>query len=617
MQDMRLAWAQAATRVALIAAIFSVAVGALLLANSLRLRQADPFTATALQALKTQQRAQPANEALKTQIRQLDARLRTEYFFRQQLKVQGGYLLLGGLAVFLLALRGAQRLQLLQPRPTGVLETAWRRLPIQARRAVAVFALLIALSLAHAALHPRPELSHAWRKVIADTPNASTVADTTAQSVTAPPSTPQPTNTPASTPTPTPQPAPTPGGSTTGDAGPLVSDYPTPEEISKNWPVFRGPGGRGIADGDAYPTAWDSKSGMLWQQDVPLPGQNSPVIWGNAVFLSGADAKKRAVFCFDAETGRLRWQQELHSAAGSPHVMDDTGYAAPTMAVDGKRCFAAFANGDVAAFTVDGQPLWTRNLGTPDNVYGHATSLTFYRNLLLVQFDQGSSAEDKKSALLALNVGTGKTVWQVARPVANSWSTPILITSGGAEQLVTTANPWVIAYNPANGTELWRADCLSGDVAPSPTFAGGLVFACNAYASLAAIRPDGQGDVTKNHIAWTASDGLPDIISPVSDCNLLFLLTSEGMVTCYEVSSGKKVWEQQLEGAFHASPTIVGKQLYLWSRKGVLHRLAIERAFHELGVVPLGEDVSATPAFLHGRIYLRAKEHLYCIGAPR
>ncbi len=248
----------------------------------------------------------------------------------------------------------------------------------------------------------------------------------------------------------------------------------------------------------AWPAHWDGAKGdnILWKTAVPLPGQNSPVVWGDRVFLSGADEHQREIYCFDANAGKLLWRQpvnDLSCADQTPlNVTDDTGYAAPTMACDGTRVFAMFANGDLACYDFSGKRLWAQNMGRPENTYGHATSLLSYRNMLLLQFDQGDGAGGK-SAVFALDVATGATVWKAKRNLPNSWSTPIVITTGGHDELITCANPLVLAYDPATGTELWSASCLGGDVAPSPVCAGGMLYVCNTGANLAAIRPDGPG----------------------------------------------------------------------------------------------------------------------------
>ena len=294
----------------------------------------------------------------------------------------------------------------------------------------------------------------------------------------------------------------------------LAADLPSPEEYRANWPRFRGPEGGGISTHGDMPLTCDVKTGenIAWSVAVPAAGFSSPVVWGGRVFLSGGDEAKREVMCFDEPTGKLLWQSAVPKTAGSPdeppEVPDQCGMAAGTVATDGLRVYAMFSNGDLAAFNFDGTVAWAKFLGTPKNQYGHATSLLTWQDRVIVQFDQGE-ADDKLSKLTAFDGTTGATVWQQPRPVGASWATPITFDAAGKSQLVTLAVPWVISYSPKDGTELWRADCLDGEITPSPIFAGGTLFIVSPANRLQAIRPDGHGDVTKTHLGWMAEDGIP------------------------------------------------------------------------------------------------------------
>ena len=392
------------------------------------------------------------------------------------------------------------------------------------------------------------------------------------------------------------------------------------------WPRFRGPGGLGISAYTNIPTSWNGTTGegIIFKSKVPLPGHNSPVVWDDRVFLSGANDSIRQVYCFDALSGKLLWQGDVphipQSGAGPVEVIAETGFAAPTVVTDGKLVCAIFATGDVGCFDFNGRRIWTRNLGIPDSAYGYASSLTMHRNLLLIQYDQ-ASVEEEKSKLIALDVSSGNTVWQTKRPVSGSWSSPIIAKIDSQYQIITCSDPWVIAYDPANGVELWRAKCLSGDIAPSPIhvpskvegYANGLIFAIEPYTKLVAIRPDGRGDVTKTHIAWRTDVGGPDICSPVSNGEVVFLLASEGLLSCHKVTDGTLVWEQDLRENFRASPSLVGDKLYLLSEEGVMFIIEVAAIYKELARCELGEKCYASPAFADGRIYIRGLQNLYCI----
>jgi outer membrane protein assembly factor BamB len=175
--------------------------------------------------------------------------------------------------------------------------------------------------------------------------------------------------------------------------------------------------------------------------------------------------------------------------------------------------------------------------------------------------------------------------------------------------------PWVIAYGAKDGMELWRVEGLNNEVTPSPIFAGGLVLAVSPNEKLLAIRPDGRGNTTKTHVAWAAEDNIPDISSPVSNGELVFTLTTPGLLTCYDLKDGKKQWEQDLAAECNASPSIVGDQLCILNSKGGIVVVEATRAYKEIGRTSLDEPVFASPAFLGPEMIVRGNQHLFCLGA--
>ncbi|KPK42184.1 MAG: hypothetical protein AMK72_14560 [Planctomycetes bacterium SM23_25] len=406
------------------------------------------------------------------------------------------------------------------------------------------------------------------------------------------------------------------------DPAAAVKDPPSPEEIRKHWPRFRGPDGSGHSAYTNIPTTWNGTTGenILWKTPMPMPGENSPVVWGDRVFLSGATEQERQVYCFSAADGKVLWQRPVSTPAGSmtdpPEILDDTGFACPTCATDGRFLCAIFANGDIACFDMDGRERWVRNLGPFKNSYGYASSLSLYRNTVLVLVDQGSSAKPD-SSLLALDLMTGKTAWQTRRPVASSWATPILVKTDTGEQVITAGLPWAIAYNPADGKELWRAEVLDGDVAPSPVYHSGLAFTANTGAQLSAIPTNRSGEIPKDALKWTAEDGLPDIVSPVTDGKVVLLVTTDGLLTCYAAADGKLLWEKEIDAVFMASPGLVGDKVYLMEEKGVMHIFTTAGGYKEVAKAQLGEKSHSSPTFLDGRLYLRGKKHLFAIGEKK
>jgi outer membrane protein assembly factor BamB len=545
-------------RVAVIAALFSLVIASLMVVNFGRRLMVEPQMENMLEDMKNVFREQIENETLADKIRQVDLEIRHDRMKWLAFSGKGSILLLCGLAVFVGSLKYSMSLSGIKP----VIENdAVIDGEKQERKAVTSrwfvwggFAVLLVFSVLTGL---KPSVQY----VVEDT-------------------------------------------------------WP---QFLAGWPTFRGPDGSGVSNHADIELQFDVESGdaVLWKSSIPMIGMNSPILWGDYVFLSSGDKEKLQIYCYDANTGELVWSRDVKSMlVGSEQAepMEETGFAAPTMAVDGKRVYAIFATGDVVAFSFTGKMVWSKNFGIPDSIYGYASSLAMYKKLLIIQYDQAAE-EDGLSRLYALDGFSGQLVWQVSRPVANSWASPIIADIDGKSQIITCSVPFVISYDSATGTELWRVDCMGGDIAPSSVYAGGLVFALEPYNMITAIKPDGAGDVTETNVAWVNEDSdIPDICSPVSDGELLFMLTTEGSLTCLDVKDGSEVWVEDLGEMFQSSPSIVDGKLVIISEDGTFIVAEIAREYKEISRTELGEHCYASPAFADGRMYIRGVKNLYCIG---
>ncbi len=385
-------------------------------------------------------------------------------------------------------------------------------------------------------------------------------------------------------------------------------EYPT-KAMMANFPSFRGPGGNGIGYQKNVPTEWDGASGknIKWKVETALHAYNSPVIWGDKLFLSGADANQKQVYCYDKNSGKLLWTADVKDIAGSaaaPEVTPDTGHAAASVSTDGKSVFAIFSNGDLIALDMKGKQVWSKNLGVPDNHYGHSSSLVVFEDKLIVQYDHKKSGK-----VMALSTKTGDQIWSTDRKVKVSWASPVIVKNGGRVEVILASDPCVASYDAQTGEELWKLDCITGEVGPSVAYANGIVFALNEYASLVAIKTGAQPEVL-----WEAYDYLSDVPSPIATDKYLFVVTSYGLIACYDALSGELFWEQEFDNGFYASPILVDDKIYLLDRAGTMHIFKADKEFVSIATSKLGEKSDSTPAFADGHIYIRAGKNLYCIG---
>ncbi len=548
-----------------VAGVFSFMFLVVLGGNFIGSSVIGPKRENELTLLKAQVGQGEATEAQLAEIRRLDLKIRRNRIWRLDFAHKASYMLLGSVVIFLVAGKLAGVLSKQPPRPQHVSDVGVEQIREARRARWAVIVGLVVLTAAGGTL------------VGIGAPPVPVQAEATGPS------------------------------------------YASEEEKREQWHRFRGPSGAGVSVFTNIPTEWDGETGkgIVWKTPVPLVGHNSPIVWKDRVFLSGATEEKREVYCFNAATGKLLWTGDVPTVPAVTEaeleIMEDTGYSASTLATDGKRVYAIFVTGDIAAFDFNGRRLWHRNLGVPDNAYGYASSLETYLDRVIVQYDQGDGS-DGKSRLYALNGLTGRAVWEAKREAPNSWTSPILVDVEGQLQLITLTDPWAFANNPDDGSEIWRAECVTGDVAPSPIYGGGLIMAIEPYSQMVAVKPTGKGDVSETHIAWRMEEGGPDICCPVATDEYAYLLDGSGLLLWCSVADGKLVQEHDLRDNFMASPSIVAGKLYVLSQEGVMYISEVGPEYKEVAKSELGETCNASPAFVNGRIYIRGTEHLYCIG---
>lgn len=613
--------------VALIAGIFCAAVAILLLLNFWQVSKSDPIESKALEALVERLKDEPNNEELKAEIRNFDLLARKAYFNSQWQVKTGAYMLLFVAIIMAFALRVYYSTKSKIDEPDEKLENEIAS-RILAQKGIIVVGLVVMATAVVASFATVNHLNYYDKGAlvadnesgaqeegievieVAETPQATLENNETAENETAEVQTEDPIEEGTEPETveekaeqkvaekeevkPQPQ-------QTASAAG--------IEAIKANHPSFRGPLGQGISYRKNIPTEWDAAAGtnILWKSAIPKHGYNSPVIWGDKIFIAGADNAAREVYCYDRNTGKLLWTGVANNISGSPTTMPkvtpDTGLSAPTMATDGKAVYAIFASGDVIAFDMNGKRLWAKNLGVPNNHYGHSSSLITWAGKLYIQYDTNSGGR-----LLALNTETGENVWDKQRDAKISWASPVLAQIDGKYQVVLTADPIVAGYDAESGDELWQVECMMGEVGPSVAYSDGIVFAANEYARLVAIDPKTSA------VLWQDDYYLPEASSPVAYNGLLIVCTSYGVIACYDAKSGEMYWEEDVGTTLYSSPMVADGKLFIMDNDGLMRIYEFGKEVKLLAENELGETAGTTPAFADGRIYIRGEQNLYCIG---
>ena len=382
-----------------------------------------------------------------------------------------------------------------------------------------------------------------------------------------------------------------------------------------NWPQWRGPQQNGhTADAD-LPVKWSAEN-IVWRSQLPGSGQSSPVIWGDRIFLTSALDKgaERLVFCVERTTGKILWQQTAWK--GPPeasHVMN--GWASATCVTDGQVVVAFFGRGGIHAYTVDGQPLWSHDLGRFEGPWGTSACPIIVDDLVVQNCDA-----DVNANIVAFNKRTGEQVWKTKRRDHRGWSTPIVVETGSRREIVLNGDEGVQAYDPVSGRDLWFCKSFAGRGEPTVTPAGELLCVVNGKAGdFYAVRPGGAGDVTATHMAWhTPRKGGRDCPSPIVMGQFIIVCDMGGIATCYDASDGHIYWKERLPGKYSGSPIAAGGLVYFLNEEGTAVVIkpgpALEIVSENSIPAAADEIFRASLAPSGGQLFIRSTSVLYCIG---
>ncbi len=385
------------------------------------------------------------------------------------------------------------------------------------------------------------------------------------------------------------------------------------------WPQFRGPAGQGVSAAVNVPVEWNATTHIAWK--VPLPGRgwSSPVLANGRLYLTaaidGADTTLHAL-CLDAADGRTLWDTEVFQPepASARAIHPKNSPASSTPIVAGERLYVHFGHMGTAALNLTGKVLWRQNDLKYSPVHGAGGSPILVNDSLVFSCDG-----ERDPFVAALDAATGAIRWQTPRhsPAKKqfSFSTPLAISVGGVEQVVSPGSGLVAGYDVRDGRELWRVGYGEGySVVPRPVFAHGLVFVSSSFDApvLYAIRPDGaSGDVSATSVAWTSRKGAPHTASPLVLGDEIYFVSDAGIATCADARTGEVHWSERLGGGFSASPVAAEGRIYFQNEAGVGYVVKVGPKFELLATNDLAERSLASYAVADGAIFIRTEKHVW------
>ena len=440
-----------------------------------------------------------------------------------------------------------------------------------------------------------------------------------------------------------------------------------------NWPQWRGPLASGLAPLADPPTTWAEDKNVRWKVKLPGQGTSTPIVWGDAIFIQTAvpaaatAAGEKAVtvhaqpapppgegrpggpggrrgrgsggpggggmrvveptgpykftlLCLDRNSGKTRWEKVAREEKPHEGHHRDHGFASSSPITDGKLVFAYFGSRGLHCYDTAGNHKWSKDLGqmSTRNSFGEGSSPALHGDTIVVNWDH-----EGDDFIVAFDKNTGDERWRQPRDESQSWSTPLIVDHDGGAQVITSATRRVRSYDLKTGKQIWEAPGLTPNTIPSPVAGNGVVYAAAGFNGnvLHAIRLGKTGDLTDTDaMLWTTKRGTPYVSSPLLYGDRLYMFSSNNaLLSCLDAKTGKPIVETEriddLEGVY-ASPVGAAGRVYLVGRNGttvVIKHLDKTDKVEVLATNVLSERIDASPALAGKDLFLRGREHLYCI----
>jgi outer membrane protein assembly factor BamB len=396
-----------------------------------------------------------------------------------------------------------------------------------------------------------------------------------------------------------------------------------------DWHAWRGPNGNGVAEASNVPLKFSVDENLLWKVKLPGRACSTPVVAGGRIFVTSPIGEEDGVIAFDT-AGKEVWRKTLGKLRpGRGQRVGSSANSSPV--TDGKTLFAYFKSGALAAFDLDGKPLWSTNIFekyAEDKLWwdvGTSPVITSEGLVLPVMQTDGASF------LICLDKTTGKEIWKTDREFdtaaesGDAYTTPHVLELDGRETVVCWGADHLTGHAADNGELLWTCGGFNPEkvgmwrvIASSVVTEGIAVVPFERGKSLAGVKLGGSGDITESAMLWKSSECGSDAATPIAHDGKVFVLSDggkdRGTVTCVDAKTGKVDWQSKLpKGAqvYYSSPLLAGDTFYFPREDGVVFSAKLgPKGLENITENAVGENMIASPVVVDDMLLLRGDSHL-------
>jgi outer membrane protein assembly factor BamB len=443
------------------------------------------------------------------------------------------------------------------------------------------------------------------------------------------------------------------------------------------WSMWGGSPDRNmVSDATGLPTSWDVKTGknIKWVAALGSQSYGNPVVAGGVVLIgtnneSVRDPKQAGdrgvLMAFRESNGEFMWQaayEKLSSGrandwpfqgiASSPLVANGVAYFVSNRGVvhavdiqgfhDGEND-GPFKNEKLTGKT-DPDIVWSFDMMEEVGAFPHNlsnSSPVSFENILYVCTSNGQDESHvhvpspKAPAIIALDMATGKLVWEDASPgsriLHGQWSTPSVGTIGGVAQVVHgQGDGWVRGYEAKSGKKLWEFDTNPKDsvwpktrneLIGTPVILDNVVYIANGQdpehgegvGHLYAIDATKRGDITTTGRLWHYTDIRRSISTSSIKDGIVYHPDFSGFLHAVDAKTGKQIWKHDMFAAMWSSTLVADGKVYLGDEDGDVVVLQHGRELKVLATNEMDSSIYSTVVTANGAMFIMTRNNLYAI----
>ncbi|MBI1371710.1 MAG: PQQ-binding-like beta-propeller repeat protein [Phycisphaera sp.] len=346
--------------------------------------------------------------------------------------------------------------------------------------------------------------------------------------------------------------------------------------VTGEWPQWRGPTRDGrVADSPVWPTSIDEQHlKLLWRTQVG-PAYSSPVVTADTVFTTESRDGGEIVRAIDRRTGKQRWQQRWAGEMSQPFYGSAFGmrsYIRSTPAWDGQRLYVGGMRDVLVCLDgATGKVVWRFDMvaeyGTPLPTWGLVCSPLIDSGFVYVQGGGGFVKVDK---------ATGKPVWRTLVDGGGlgkaTFSSPVLATIAGRNQLLVQMRDALHGVDPASGKVLWSQPikAAEGQNILTPTAFGDGVFTSAKGGRSLLLKITPSGDTCTAEQAWDTNK-VGYLASPIVIDGNAYLHLSSSRLACIDLKTGEVKWVSSERFGDYLSMASQGDKILALSNDGELY----------------------------------------------